>query len=184
MKFSVETLMSDHPELWQEVRLMKADKLGVLIQLMNGETFEPAGRNTATQQLDKEDAIISVLRLKWLMPITSVSTGVGSNKAHLIKLADLHCLLNDRSTQRKKIKRENAKRQEERTERNLELSIERYGIDWTLKRAKAVDRRMTKKSSSEFSKCSHCGYEQLSSDLFYAGCIKCGMFEQEKKARV
>ncbi|WP_070969908.1 hypothetical protein [Vibrio sonorensis] len=182
MKYSIETLMSNHSELWQEVRNIPMDKLAILIDLMNGETTEPAGRETATKQLDKEDALISSLKLDHLMPISSVLTGKGQRKAHLISLNDLEDLLNNREAQRKRIKRELAAEQEKRTEKDLQRSIGRYGLDWTLRRAKAVNRKSLK--TPELDNCSRCGYEQLADDLFYGGCIKCGEFEAMDAKRV
>lgn len=177
MKFTIESIMSDHPKLWQEIQQIPMEKLSALIELMNGESLEPAGRETASKQLDKEDALISSLRLDYLMPIESVKAGKGNRKSHVIAANDLRELLSNRDSQKKRIKGENAREQEQRTEKDLKRALDRYGLNWTLKRIKAVNRKgLAKQNRDRLENCNHCNYEQLASDLFYGGCVKCGGF--------
>ncbi|MEF1289958.1 hypothetical protein [Vibrio sp. M260118] len=175
--FTVDSLMIEQPKLWGEVRQMPMDKLKTLIDLMNGETFEPAGRETASKQVDKEDALISSLRLDYLIPIESAKTGKGNKVLHLMTKSGLHDLLSNRSTQKKLLKQKLDKERKDRAEGNIKRSIEQHGYEWTLKRVKAVNRKLhAKQKKPELENCSHCDYEQLASDLFYGGCIKCGGF--------
>lgn len=183
-KLTVESLMTDHPDLWSEFHSMPIDRLAVLVELMNGETFEPAGRETATCQLDKEDAAISSLKLDYLIPISSVKTGIGNRVMHIIRLDDLNAMLRDRENQKRQLKRKHAQERQQRTEKDIKRSVKTYGIKWTLKRAKAANRKLRKSASNtnpELEKCIHCEYEQLAEDLFHGGCIQCGEFNESKK---
>lgn len=142
---NIETLIAEYPCLWAELRSMPIDKLGVLTGLLNGESYEPVGRDTATRSSDKEDALISALRVDWLIPISSERTGEGNKVRHVMNTSDRERFLSDRPKQREELNIIETNRKRKRSEQDIERAIQRFGEDWVLTRVQ-MPRRTLKKS--------------------------------------
>lgn len=130
---SLDSLQHSYPEAFKELAVMEPDKRRVMLALLNGLTTSPPARNYADLEVDKEDAIISSLRVNWGVAIIS-KRAHGNYCYHVMTAAQIDEFFNDRETMRKRVISQVWAKRSITLDGQLSKAIKWHGVSWLVNR--------------------------------------------------
>lgn len=129
--FDLELLHLHHPDAFKELAAMEPMERHVMLVLLNGQTTSPPARGYADIEVDKEDAVISKLRIDWLVDITT-KRAHGKFAYHMMTHLQISEFLYDREAMRKRVTQSVCGRRSIALERLIIKAIEWRGVTWLL----------------------------------------------------
>ncbi|MCL1036463.1 hypothetical protein L2750_04765 [Shewanella submarina] len=131
--YQLESMQTTHPDAFSELMAMEPNMRRVMLVLLNEGTVSPPARGYAEYEVDKEDAIISNLRVNWNIEITSKKVR-GNYCYHMMTIAQIHEFLHDRETMRKRVAAIVWAKRTRDLDRQLRKAIKWRGESWLVDR--------------------------------------------------
>ncbi|MEL4292896.1 hypothetical protein [Shewanella xiamenensis] len=125
--FDLELLQLHHPDAFKELAAMEPMERHVMLVLLNGQTTSPPARGYADIEVDKEDAVISKLRIDRLVDITT-KTAHGKFAYHMMTHLQISEFLYDREAMRKRVNQSVWLRRSFELDRQLSKAIQWLGV--------------------------------------------------------
>ncbi|MHA2937713.1 hypothetical protein ACXJY6_05375 [Vibrio sp. RC27] len=129
MSITFESLHMNHPEAFHELSQMDVTPRRLLIDLLNGLTTSPPKRDYADIEVDKEDAVISTLKIKHGVEITT-KRAHGNYSYHMMTTEQIDEFFNDRESMRKRVNDKIWSMRTRNLDKQLRKGINWRGVDW------------------------------------------------------
>lgn len=139
-RYTLDKIKREYPDSFKELASMDSGHRNILLFLLSGMTTSPVGRGYANIEIDKEDAIISALRVKHCVEITS-KRAHGNYCYHMMTTEQIQEFFNDRETMRKRASKAVWAKRSVVLDRQIVGGIKWRGCDWMLKRCKKLDKQ-------------------------------------------
>lgn len=129
MPINLETIQKEYPEAFAELVRMDTAPRQTLIYLLNGMTTSPPSRGYADIEIDKEDAVISTLKIKHGVEI-STKRAHGNYSYHMMTTEQIDEFFNDRETMRKRVNDKVWSMRTKNLDKQLSKGIKWRGLEW------------------------------------------------------
>lgn len=131
--YTLESIQTNYPAAFSELARMDIEQRATLLVLLNGKTTSPLGRGYAEYEIDKEDAVISSLKIKYGVEITT-KRARGNYSYHLMTTKQIDEYFNDREAMRKRVEKDVWSMRTRKFDKQLRNGINWRGLDWVKKR--------------------------------------------------
>ncbi|KPZ69942.1 hypothetical protein AN944_02638 [Shewanella sp. P1-14-1] len=132
-RYTLGEIKKDHPDAFKELASMDLGHKNILLFLLSGMTTSPVGRGYADIEVDKEDAIISALRVNHCVEITS-KRAHGNYCYHIMTTEQIKEFFNDREAMRKRVSKAVWAKRTSVLDRALRKAIKWRGATWLINR--------------------------------------------------
>jgi len=132
-RYTLDEIKRDYPDSFKELVSMDSGHRNILLFLLSGMTTSPVGRGYAHIEVDKEDAIISTLRVKHFIDITSERVQ-GGYCYHFMTCEQVTEFFNEREAMRKRVSKRVWAKRSQTLDKQLVKAIQWRGADWLIKR--------------------------------------------------
>ena len=122
-------LEKDFPQTFHELAQMNAVPRQVLIYLLNGMTTSPPNRGYADLEVDKEDAVISSLKIDHGVDITT-KRAHGNYSYHMMTTEQIQEFFNNREAMKKRVNDKVWSMRTKNLDKQLNKGIKWRGLDW------------------------------------------------------
>lgn len=129
MPITLKSIEQDYPLAFAEMVRMDVVPRNALIQLLNGKTTSPMGRGYADVEIDKEDAVISSLKIKYGVEITT-KRAHGNYSYHYMTTEQINEFFTNREAMRKRVNDRVWSMRTRNLDKQLSKGINWRGVEW------------------------------------------------------
>lgn len=139
-RYTLGEIKRDYPKSFTELARMDSGQRNILLFLLSGMTTSPPNRGYADIEVDKEDAIISKLKVDYYVDITT-KRAVGNYSYHMMTTMQIEEFFNDRESMRKRVSQKVWSWRSMVLDKAIERGIGWRGCDWMQNRCKYLNKQ-------------------------------------------